>query len=152
MKTLFKLPKKADASTLLGADYLCWMEVAENDDNGVASGKAGIISFGEILTMEAKNFVGYGFRSSYNHKGHRRVHISNVIYPFYKKADWFGNMIWSGYQVTAVSATAIINQLHKSGKWDATSGDSELLEHIEKGGLLTGDFIRIHKDWEDSRF
>lgn len=120
-----------------------WVKVAENDNNGNPSGKAQVIEFADCLKFEPDNFYGYAFRRS-THRGYKRVHLSGVIYPIKDESFWHGNMIWNAYKIDTVSAAAMINQLYKSGKWSINEGYTELIEILEKDGvLLDGDLIRV---------
>lgn len=127
--------------------FFCHIHVAENNDYGSPTGKAMAISFGSMADFEPDNFNGYAFRMSEN-RGHKRIHVSGKIYPI-KEVSWHvGNIIWNAYKIDTVSATALFNQLIKSGKWYMTGGAAEIDDIIESDGvLLDGDFVRIWKEW-----
>lgn len=120
-----------------------WVKVAENNDYGSPSGKAQVIEFADCLKFEPDNFYGYAFRTSTKGK-YKRVHLSGVIYPYRAIHEWYGNMVWNAYQIDTTSATAMINQLYKSGKWSVNEGYTELIDILESDGvLLEGDLIRV---------
>lgn len=128
----------------------CWVHVAENNEYGNQIGKVSAISFGSMADFEPDNFNGYAFRLS-EHKGYKRIHISGKMYPIKDISFYVGNIIWNAYKIDTVSATALFNQLIKSGKWSMTAGSAELNDIIESDGvLLDGDFIRIWNEWHSA--
>lgn len=113
--------------------------VCENNKQGKRSGKVSCFHI-EDFYFESPDYLlkdaGEPFKIE-KINGQRLISFDGILIPFLSTTDWYSNMMWNGYQITANNALLLLNHLMTCNKFHAVEMWIELRTKVKKGQRIT---------------